>query len=426
MKEVLKNKLSKIQDLDNRRLLKDILNYTFSELVDYCDTSYDKLVKSVFDQMEGEQVNHKIYTTICKKEDYDPVDQFMFPMRQEDVEPFQLETDMVLQSIKETGTAIVGRTFLQCDYMELKKILDQNTAYQGMLVTESGSHPVTIHLKKSEVYSSCISDLYFDYLANGLEWMSINAPYIHKFADFIVTACEGLPAGEEILEVQVTLGEAEEYRKDGMIPLWNLEAVQLQSTNFPIPTQDNIHFQHRITLSEKNIAYQYIVRFGRKNEYDGYCMRDSESVSIILELDTIDYWPAYFVKKKDEDVLYDYAYPLISNGCYDTFMVRYSKNQGKVIRTKAELMRKLLSYETSEGFRIENIRFLEPEEEIVTETYPLNPFIEEDIRKDSSKKIMLVEYEAQKQDYMTRDRMSFLLSEVQSYFPEYRCEGRML
>lgn len=426
MKEVMKAKLSRIQDLDDRRLLKDILNYTFSELIDYCDTSYDNLVKSVYDQMEGEQVTHKIYTTVCKLEEYDPVDPFLYPMLASDTERNPLETDTVLQCIKDTGRAVIGRTFLQCDYLELKQILEADIHYHGKIVTESGSFTVSVQLAKCEDYASKIAELYYDCLANGLEWTSVNAPYIHKFVDFVITACEGLPAGEEIQEVQVTLGDAEQYRMDNMIPLWNLEPVQLQSTNFPIPTQDNIHFQHRIMLQEKNISYKYLVRFGRDNKYDGYCVRDSESVSIILEQDTIDYWPAYLVKEKVEGILYDYSYPLFSNGRKDSFMVRYAKSQGKVIRTKAELMRKLLSYEVSGEFQIAGLEFLEQAQVNNAETYSLNPFIEEDIRKDSQKKVMEVIFQSRKQDYTTRDNMSFLLSEVQSCFPEYKCEGRLL
>lgn len=426
MKEVIKNKLSRIQDLEERRLLKDILNYTFSEMIDYCDASYQHLVDAVFDQMDSDKMTHKIYTTISKVEDYDPIDSFMYPMKPEDIEKRKHMTDDILYALQEKGTAIIGRTFLQCDYLELEKILEAGKIYAGEIVTESGRYPVHIKLQLSSDYISCISDLYYDYLANGIEWTTVNAPYIYKFVDFAIQECAGLPAGEEIETVHVDLGEAQEFRYDNMIPLWNLESIQMQSTNFPIPTKDNIHFQHKITLNEKNTAYNYIVRFGRKNEYDGYCVRDSESVSIILALDTIDYWPAYRIKDKDEEVIYDYQFPLISNGCHDTFMVRYAKNESKIIHTKAELIRKVLSYEAVEGVKVSDITFIEPGNELVPETYPVNTFIEEDIRKDSSKKVMLIEYTAGHKDYMTRDLMSFVLSEVQRYFPEYKCEGRML
>ena len=425
MKEVIKNKLSRIQDLDDRRLLKDILNYTFAEMIDYCDNSYDRLVKSVFDQMDSDKMTHKIYTTICKADDYDPIDSFLHPMKQEDIEDRAVMTDDILNTLQQKGTAVIGRTFLQCDYLEIKKILEAKESYKGELVTESGTHPVTITLKLCEEYLDVIAELYYDYLANGIEWTTVNSPYLYKFVDFVIEDGEGIPEGEEVTKVRVDLGQAEECRLDNMIPLWNLELMQLQSTNFPIPTNDNVHFQHKITLNERNTAYNYIVRFGRHNEYDGYCIRDNESVSIILSLDTIDYWPTYFIKDKEEDVPYDYPYPLISNGCHDTFMVRYAKNEAKVIHTKAELIRKVLSYEAADGMKVLDISFLEPGSVIELETYPVNPFIEEDIRKDSSKKILLIEYSTANENWMTRDIMSFVLSEVQRYFPEYRCEGLM-
>lgn len=425
MKEVIKNKLSRIPELEDRKLLKDILNYTFSEMIDYCDNSYDTLVKSVFDQMDSDKTTHKIYTTICKVSDYDPIDPFLHPMKQEDIEKNEIATDDILNTLQQKGTAVIGRTFLQCDYLEMKRILEAKESYVGEVVTESGTHKVTIKLTSCEQYLDIIAELYHDYLANGIEWTTINAPYLYKFVDFVIEEGEEIPAGEVIEKVRVNLGDIEGYRIDDMIPLWNLELVQLQSTNFPIPTRDNVHFQHKITLNERNTAYNYIVQFGRKNEYDGYCVRDSESVSIILNLDTIDYWPAYYIKDKEEDVPYDYPFPLISNGTYDTFMVRYTKNEAKVIHTKAELIRKILSYEASEGMKIQGISFVEQGAVTKDETYPVNPFIEEDIRKDDSKKVMLVEYTVAKEDWLTRDIMSFLLSEVQRCFPEYRCEGLM-
>ncbi|SFR97449.1 hypothetical protein [Anaeromicropila populeti] len=425
MKEVIKNKLNKIQDLDERRLLKDILNYSFSELIDYTDNSYNYLVNQVFKQINADSSDHIIFTTICDIDEYDPIDSFMYPVYPEDEKSTVKSSTDMLEELKINGQCTLGQIFLQCDYLKISELLKSKRIFKGTISTESGTYEAEFRLQKCTKYLEQIRSLYFDYIANGLEWHTINAPFIYKFVDVVILKCSNIPADETVQKYKIALEDYEPYGFYDVIPLWNLESTQLQSTNFPIPVRDNIHYQHKISLSVPDTAYNYVVQFGEDNKYDGYCIRDTESVSIILNLDNIDYWPVYYIKDKDPEVVYDYKYPVMSNGTNGSFMVRYAQKELKIIRTKSELIRRILAYDASSVLKVTNVEILEDLIDMEEETYTMNPFIEEDIRKDSSKKILLVECTTTDYNYLTRDILSFIMSEMQRYFPEYKCVGKL-
>lgn len=54
----------------------------------------------------------------------------------------------------------------------------------------------------------------------------------------------------------------------------------------------------------------------------------------------------------------------------------------------------------------------------------MNPFISDNVRVEHDKKIMHLGFRKRGTDsFILEDMMSFLVSEIQMYFPEYKCEG---
>ena len=63
----------------------------------------------------------------------------------------------------------------------------------------------------------------------------------------------------------------------------------------------------------------------------------------------------------------------------------------------------------------------------ITETYSMNDFILDEIREDEyEKRLVLLFRKKSALTFLLRDIMSFLVSEVQLMYGEYRCEGRLL
>lgn len=423
MKEQIKRNLNNIQELEDKKLLKDIMQYVFNGMIDYTDAVYDRVQRRVFEEINLDDKKRYIYTTVCEKEHYDNLDDFMFPMFQEDLKEDLGETDWIVEKQNKQEEIILGQTFLCCDYLQIKEITEKAIPITGRLITDKTSYHVTIQLKQSRKYIEKVEDLYYNYKRNNLQWTTVNAPYLYKFFDYVVVDMESVQEGEVIKALKLSLGEWESYRNDTVIPLWNLEEGDLTCSTFPIATGNSLKYQHNFKIPEMESIYENIIRFHK--EYDGYVIRDHHSISIILPEEDISTWPAYKVHEPNLQIEYEYGYDICSNAFRESFLAGYTRQQPKVIRTKAELIRQLNAFEISDLFKIEEVEIVEQYDGL-EETYPINTFIEDEIRSGSKRKIMLVVFQAKEDSYLLRDIMSFILSEVQQSFPEYKCLGRLV
>ena len=84
----------------------------------------------------------------------------------------------------------------------------------------------------------------------------------------------------------------------------------------------------------------------------------------------------------------------------------------------------------SQGIRSVDMGNAEHEEghRSLTRTYALNPFMSDNVRSEQGKQVMMLSFQRSEASlsvpyYLLSDLMSFLVSEVQMHFPEYKCEG---
>ena len=97
-----------------------------------------------------------------------------------------------------------------------------------------------------------------------------------------------------------------------------------------------------------------------------------------------------------------------------------------VIRTKGEIARLLKAYELSKDLIFQNVEVRDKyEKEPATIDY--NFFIDDNTRIDSNKRVMILKFKPLDRDnYLVYDKMSFLISEIQILYPEYKCIGELV
>lgn len=422
MKEQIKNNLSKVTELEKRKLLKETLNFVFDGMIDYTDYVYEQIHQRVFEELNMNEQRKKIFVTLQEKEKYDFVDDFMFPMDIGDVQKLEITTDELREKMEQNQKIVLGTTYLKADFLELEK-LDSGQVYDAVLITDVKRYPIKIKLEKSDKYLQKISRLYQYFQQNNMEWISINAPYLYKYYNYVLAEKVELGEEERVSDIILSLGNLDAISHSGLVPFWNLEETFLVSSNFPTSTGNSLRFQHTFSLDEGESVYGYIVRF--EQDHDGYVIRGEHSISIIITEENMSKWPVYRFHEKNDGISYDYEYPVFSNGNVNSFMIGFSKYQKRMIRSKAELVRVLKSYEVSEQFEIKSIDIVDNVEN-KKETYDINPFIEDDIRTDIKRKQLRVAMKAKQKSYLSRDLMSFLIGELQYYFPEYECVGMLV
>ena len=61
------------------------------------------------------------------------------------------------------------------------------------------------------------------------------------------------------------------------------------------------------------------------------------------------------------------------------------------------------------------------------QTYPMDGFILDELRTEKAGTAMTLTFSSRQPDhFLTLDIMSFLVSQVQSLFPEYICQGKLV
>lgn len=420
MREDYRKNLDRIPDLNERRLLKGILDGVLDELLTYDKAMFHRVEERVFGELEYREMNYSVVTSIVALENYDPIHEFLFPMAKEDVEGSAV---LQIQVNSENGEMCLGKVFLECDYPSLKELLGREGLYLGVLVTDKAEHQIQVKLCISSEYLDKIELLYDTFQRNGIPWVTVYCPYLFKFVDIIVTKCQPpLTEDEECQSYTISFGELEKYIRRNQVPLWNVDVYRTETMNFPVPILDGVNYEHLLPVKSNRTRCGYLVVV--PDGVSCYMRQTKENIVITTSIDTMCEWEIMRIVPVKEGEPGNY--PLMGNRTWNSFINRMESNGKFIIRTQGELIRMVNSFEAAKGMELLEVHISEKAPEQV-ETYSMNFFLTEGIREEKYKKCMrLIFKRIGDTSVFDWDQMSFLVSEVQMSFPEYYCVGQLL
>ncbi|QDX92966.1 normocyte-binding protein [Brevibacillus laterosporus] len=425
MKDIILDRLNKLEDLDQRRMLKQLMTGVFVNLVEYQEEMNSKLEKRVFGELEDQQEKHDVYVTICSKDDWDPIHDYLYPMLPEDTLNKTCDMNSLVTQLNKKEEARLFTLFLQCDYPTIKQLLNNNRVFTGKLTTATNTKLINVRLEQNRTYMKEIEQLYTVFQKNSVPWKTVNNPYAYKFFDVILTGCdEQLDESEEILEITVDLEEWESCKRLDKIPLWNIQRLQLKNSGFPTPAMDRVNFEHVLSLRKTGTDHGYLV--DGEEENIRYIKRTHDELTIVSPQEKAGIWDVLKIMQPVESKIGKLEYPLVSNKRIDSFLARYARKQAMIVRAKGEIIRIVHSFETADMLELVQVEILEAQR-TQGHTYEMNPFISDNVRVERDKKIMRLCFRNRAHlgdtSFILHDLMSFLVSEVQMSFPEYKCEG---
>ena len=122
-----------------------------------------------------------------------------------------------------------------------------------------------------------------------------------------------------------------------------------------------------------------------------------------------------------------YKYELMTNEVNMNFANKLAFEKPYTIKTKTELARVINSFKASKKLIFNDVKLQENYEGELNQTYEINDFIIDEIRDENIKKVLILYFKpVNKENYLNNDILSFLVSEVQFLYPEYKCEGRLI
>ncbi|MFF2795138.1 normocyte-binding protein [Lysinibacillus xylanilyticus] len=421
MKELMIERLRKIEDLEQRQLLKDIVSGVFVNLIDYQDEMNKKLEERIFNEIDDVENRFDIYVTLSSKEDVDPIHECLFPMRPADLESKSINFKKMLEAFKNNESVELFTLFLECDSIKIQQLLARQRFFNGKLVTTEGQVEIKVSLSQNTDYLQEINKLYPLFQVNGLPWKTINHPFVYKFFNVNLIDCPPLNEDAEITGIIVDLEEYEQEKRLNMVPLWNIERHEVKNVGFPIPAIDKVNYEHVLSIRKIGNEHGYLVEADEDNVR--YVKRSDNELTIVSPRDKSGVWQLIKIAKMEDEKIGKLNYELVSNRRIEHFIHKFANKYTANVKTKGEITRMINSFEAADSFELVDVEIVDSYSG-TSFTHSANTFLTEMIGENNYKKTMLLKFKAnEERNFIANDILSFLVSEVQRHFFEYECVG---
>ncbi len=426
MKEMIQKEIQSISSLEERVAFKELMEGVFLSLYETNLKMYEELERRVKEDLDYDKNRYYIKTGMIEKEFFDATHHLLFPMEESDLDGNLYSMKEIQQAVAEEGAFPLMKVMLCCDFLELRRLLEAQPVFEGVIETQEpdGEWKVEVHLRENREYLEKIAYLYLLFTRNGIPWQTVNAPYLYKMADVIVTGLpEGITGEEKIKQVMIQFGEYSRIIRKDVIPVWNVRRLELEGVGFPTPCEDHRNFEHQISLRQHGADHAYLVEDDRNIQT---ISQNGEKLRIVCETGEAKKWGIYQIRSSEEQKIDRYTFPVMENGREESFAEKYQRKWNQQIRTRMELTRFIKGFGLEDYVSYQHCQ-IEDQFPSRQETYSMNFFVQDEIRdKEAQKKLVLYFRPGQKEDWLQRDILSFLVSEVQRVYPEYDCGGILL
>lgn len=426
MKEMIQREIQNIRKLEERAAFRELMEGVFLPLYETNRKMYQDLEDRIQEELSCDVNRCLIRTGLVEKGYVDVSHHLMTPMLSEDLEERSCSIKELKEALVEKGGFPLMTVLLQCDYLDIQELWSKDPEFQGTLKTEQPDRTwkIRVRLRRNITYLDEVAKLYKLFLKNGIPWQTVNAPYLYKMADVMLTGLEeGLTGQEKIQKIEIQFGTWSSVVRYDPVPVWNVRRLSLNSIGFPAPCEDHRNYEHVISIQEYGVQNAYLAE--DDSELVSVVQRGAK-IHIVSSAKEAKKWKVHMIQNGTDSRIDRYTWPVMENRRAESFSERYQRKWGQNIRTKAELARFIGGFHMDPYVKYQDCEVLDqfPER---PQTYSMNPFVEDEIRDTGAQKKLLLYFEPGAQDaWLQRDIASFLVSEVQRLYPEYECGGKLL
>lgn len=426
MRELITQRLDAMRSMADKTALKDALNDIFLELYSVTEQKYSALEQRVRDELPLVYAPFTVYSTVMSRSRIDAGHTYLSPMIPEEAEEAGYSTGEWIKALQERIQPVIGTVFYEADYLKCRRLDIDKKIFEGTLTIKSERYPFKCRLAPTKRYITLAESLYEVFLRNDIPWTTINSAYLNKFFDILLIDLPKAPPTGVVIRpenIQISFAPYSDTIRLGLIPVWNIDKQSVKGEDFPIPALDKVNFEYRFNTEKLGTENGYLVDYN--NAYILSVRREGGDIIAVSPQARGLIWNMYRFRRRQDRPVDEYQYPILSNGRADSFSARMTAAYGVAVKTKAELRKLIRSFEAAEYVELESMTFSDKKHSV--ESYDMNPFIIDELRDPQYQKTLMLGFRAQKRDFfLNRDLISFLVSQVQTAYPEYHCVGTLL
>lgn len=401
----IQEQLRRIDNLDERRFAKQLLLESLGKMIAWSQQKYDALEQRIQKELDISWKHFHVCMTVIDRKDYDPINNFWFPVCEEDVKKKQASA---CETIYLAGNEKVCRDFLEMGIL------------QG--ISKDTGESIRFQIRPSDKYLGSMCKLYKLFTSNHVPWQTVHMGHMERFFDLIPLTEDG-----QITETDWIIQDEKwaDYIRRDVILLWNIRQFTVHSREYRVPCIDEVFYEHVFYLPRE-----------QKSE-DGYLVDAAEAIlsiryeqnRIVLKTkeETLEDIAVYRLYQGNPEQSAGYRYPVLSNRRKDNLSARYSQQTGNFIQTPLELKRKV--EEMTDGYQMQVIGYeiLDGVEKDYLEG-DMNSFTGVRLFTSDTRKILLLRIKAKEryqEEYLYEAQIRYILSQLQLEFLEYRCMGSL-
>lgn len=422
IERVLENELKKLTPEERETLRGDVL-VTFKTLYNNITTRMDIFENKILDTSIQRNKELSIINMIVPREDFYMYEEDFSPVIEDD------QNSNPIYSILQTDNKLYEKIV----YVGPMESIDNYDGYEfdGVIYLEGKKFTLKLRLERDTAYSGKTEELYKTFQLNFLKWKTINAPYLNRifkiaiidYDEAILEEMSKIQDALKIHKLKIDDSIISSYFAEDYITIWNITHVNHFGNGVIEPTENRINYIHDIN-STKNIDL-YLVPEQGIHVYSigktslGYRIVTNTNKNITWKFINIsEVAHIRYEEKLKYPVFKNYEIPLFINKLKELNKVR--------IRTVAEIHRVVNSYENIKNrFELENIEVSNNNMSAV-ETIDLDSFIIDEFKLKKDNKFMYLYFKVLKNDSFVNEQLSFIVTIMQSLFPEYQCKGVLL
>lgn len=402
LEQYIRKRIAEINDLDERKFAKELLVEGLLPVFELIEQRYLELEERIRKETEISDEKYAVFMTVIKQEDYDPINDTLFPVCPD--LPEQPRPSAENAEIKPYVIYFSGN-------FQRRKEFEQ-TGYVCGYDAQGKKHRLAV--RRAKCFLDAIEELHQVFVYNRIPWTTVNTGYLDRFYEVYSRD------GEDISGWEIDFEEWKEELGAGMMLLWNIEVFTFQCRNFMMPCMDEKYYEHELDLKNYDPESGYMV--GR-NEDILKIRYEEKKIIMTSYKETFRNWTAYrFVRHPDRRSR-GYGNELLGNARRKSFFQSYLERQEHGIGSRTELFWMIESFADNTHVELWDCR--------VEETAPpaylegdMNPFLGETIFPMDKRKLLVLYFKRKetKADFC-EDMVRFFVSQMQMSFCEYKCIG---
>jgi len=419
IERILENELKKLTPEERGTLREDVL-VTFDILYKNINNRMINFENTILDTVIQRNRDLSIVNMIIPKEDFYLYEEDFSPVMSEDI------SSAPISSILQTDEMLYEKLVYIGDMDNIDT--HDGKELEGEISFEGKTFTFKLKLIRDISYEKKIEELYRTFQLNFLKWKTVNAPYLSRIFKLVIIEHDENILGEMSkvpdalhlhklkIKSEVLSGNfAEDY-----ITIWNLTHVQKFGNGLIEPTENRINYIHTINSRQDIDLYLvpeqglHIYSIGKTST--GYRVVTDTNKDITWNfINVSDVAHIRYEEKLKYPVFKNYEIPLFINKLKELNKVR--------IRTVAEVHRIVNSYQNIKNrFELVNVEVTE-RMLAAEETKDLDFFIVDEFKLKKDTKYMYLYFNILKNDMFLKEELAFIVTIMQSFFPEYQCKG---